>query len=187
MSASKEKIYRYGRGGSDPEHQRHQADIQALFAGHSRLRRMTERLPNGIRACTASDDPTLALILRRHAADMKARFAKGRAIRSWDPLFAALFEQREKIRVALFEREDGICAELTCDDPTLVPLILAHDATLHRFIQEGSARAEEAAATFCRSRVGCAARSKPAPAGHIHSPGARPPGAADERPPRSEP
>lgn len=144
MSESKEKIYRHGRGGSDPEHQAHQADIQALFAGHTRLRRVTEPLSNGIRACTTSDDPALAVILRRHAADMKARFAKGRAIRSWDPLFAELFEQREKIRVALFEREDGICAELTCDDPALVPLLLAHDATLHRFIQEGSTRAEDA-------------------------------------------
>lgn len=144
MNAPHEKIYRHGRGGSDPEHQAHQADIQALFAGHTRLRRVTEPLPNGIRTCTTSDDPALAVILRRHAADMKARFAKGRAIRSWDPLFAELFEQRENIRVELFEREDGVCAELTSDDPALVPLILAHDATLHRFIQEGSARAEDA-------------------------------------------
>lgn len=144
MSESKEKIYRHGRGGSDPEHQAHQTDIQALFAGHKSLRRVTEQLPNGIRACTTSDDRNLALILRRHAADMKARFAKGRAIRSWDPLFAELFEQRDNIRVELMEREDGVCAELTSDDPALVPLILAHDATLHRFIQEGSARAEDA-------------------------------------------
>lgn len=143
MNENKEKVYRYGRGGSDPEHQAHQADIQALFARHKSLRRVTEQLPNGIRACTTSEDANLALILRRHAADMKARFAKGRAIRSWDPLFAAIFEQRDTIRVELMEREDGVCAEITCDDPALVPLILAHDATLHRFIQEGSARAED--------------------------------------------
>jgi hypothetical protein len=143
MSETKEKIYRHGRGGSDPEHQAHQADIMALFAGHKSLRRVTERLPNGIRACTTSDDKNLALILRRHAADMKARFAKGRAIRSWDPLFAELFEQRDNIRVELVEREDGVCAELTCDDPALLPLIHAHDAALHRFIREGTARTEE--------------------------------------------
>lgn len=144
MIKTKGKIFRHGRGGSDAEHQAHQADIRALFAGHKSLRRVTEQLPNGIRACTTSDDRNLALILRRHAADMKARFAKGRAIRSWDPLFAELFEQRNNIRVELVEREDGVCAELTCADPALVPLILAHDATLHRFIQEGSASAEDA-------------------------------------------
>jgi len=75
VSEMKEKIFRHGRGGSDAEHQAHQADIKALFAGHKSLRRVTERLPNGIRACTTSNDHDLAQILRRHAADMKARFA----------------------------------------------------------------------------------------------------------------
>ncbi|MFZ5466188.1 MAG: hypothetical protein ACOZAI_02900 [Pseudomonadota bacterium] len=148
MIETKEKIYRHGRGGSDAEHQAHQADIKALFAGHKSLRRVTERLPNGIRACTASDDRNLAMILRRHAADMKARFAKSRAIRSWDPLFAELFEQRDNIRVELVEREDGVCAELTCDNPALLPLIHAHDAALHRFIREGTARTEESIPGF---------------------------------------
>ncbi|MEW6764471.1 MAG: hypothetical protein AB1344_01620 [Pseudomonadota bacterium] len=142
-----EKVYKHGRGGSDAEHQAHQADIMALFEGHKSLKRVTENLPNGIRICTTSDDPHLATILRRHATDMKARFAKGRAIRSWDPLFAMLFEQRENIRVALMEREDGLCAELTCDDPVLLPLIHAHDATLHKFIEYGASRSGEASAT----------------------------------------
>ncbi len=142
-----EKVYKHGRGGSDAEHQAHQADITALFEGHKSLKRVTENLPNGIRTCTTSDDPQLAMILRRHAADMKTRFAKGRAIRSWDPLFAMLFEQRENIRVALIEREDGLCAELTCDDPALQPLIHAHDATLHKFIEHGTSRSSEASAT----------------------------------------
>lgn len=143
MIETKDKIYRHGRGGSDAEHQAHQADIQALFDEHNALRRVTERLPNGIRSCTTSDDPRLAMILRRHAQDMKARFARGRAIRSWDPLFAMLYEQRENLRVELAIREDGICAELTCADPALLPLIHAHDAALHRFIAEGHASAEK--------------------------------------------
>ncbi|HET20273.1 MAG TPA: hypothetical protein ENO16_06660 [Chromatiales bacterium] len=143
MIETKGKIYRHGRGGSDAEHQAHQADIQALFDGHESLRRVSERLPNGIRTCTTSDDPGLAMILRRHAQDMKARFARGRAIRSWDPLFAMLYEQREKIRVEFTVREDGICAELTSDNPALLSLIHAHDAALHRFIAEGNASAEK--------------------------------------------
>lgn len=143
MSEAKEKVYRHGRGGSDAEHHAHQADIMALFEGHKALRRVTERLPNGIRSCTTSDDPQLVQILRRHAADMKARFGKGRAIRSWDSLFAALYEQRDRIRVELMAREDGLCAELTCDDPALLPLIHAHDATLHAFIEHGTSRSGE--------------------------------------------
>ncbi|HES76282.1 MAG TPA: hypothetical protein ENO09_04640 [bacterium] len=138
-----DKAYKFGRGGSDAEHQAHQADITLLLDGHSRLRRVTEHLPNGIRTCTTSDDPELAAILLRHAEDMKARFAKGRAIRSWDPLFAMLFEQRDTIHVELIAREDGLCAELTCTDPALIPLIHAHDEALMRFVAEGRTAASQ--------------------------------------------
>ena len=137
------KVYKYGRGGSDAEHQAHQADITQLLEGHTRLHRVTERLANGIRSCTTSDDPALAQILQRHAQDMKARFAKGRAIRSWDPLFAMLFEQRDTIHVELIERADGLCAELTCTDPALIPLIHAHDEAIMRFVAEGRTAAAQ--------------------------------------------
>jgi len=97
----KDKIYKHGHGGNDAEHQAHQADITALLEGHTSLKRETEHLPNGIRTCTTSDDPELARILLRHAEDMKARFTKGRAIRSWDPLF----EPPRILRRLLFPRE----------------------------------------------------------------------------------
>jgi hypothetical protein len=138
-----EKVYKHGRGGDDAEHQAHQADITLLLDGHEALKRVTEHLPNGIRTCTTSDDPALAAILLRHAEDMKARFANGRAIRSWDPLFAMLFEQRDTIHVELIEREDGLCAELTCDDPALIPLIHAHDEALMLFVAKGNAAASQ--------------------------------------------
>jgi len=139
----KDKIYKHGHGGSDAEHQAHQTDITALLEGHTSLKRVTEHLPNGIRTCTTSDDPELARILLRHAEDMNARFAKGRAIRSWDPLFAMLFEQRDTIHVELIAREDGLCAELTCTDPALIPLIHAHDEALMRFVAEGRTAASQ--------------------------------------------
>lgn len=140
---SEDKIYKHGRGGNDAEHQAHQADIQNLLDRHNSLRRVTEHLPNGIRTCTTSNDPALVRILQRHAQDMKARFAKGRAIRSWDPLFAMLFEQRDTIHVELIERADGLCAELTCTDPALIPLIHAHDEAIMRFVAEGRTAASQ--------------------------------------------
>ena len=140
---SEDKIYKHGRGGNDAEHQAHQADIQSLLDRHNSLRRVTEHLPNGIRTCTTSNDPALVHILQRHAQDMKARFAKGRAIRSWDPLFAMLFEQRDAIHVELIERADGLCAELTCTDLTLIPLIHAHDEAIMRFVAEGRTAASQ--------------------------------------------
>jgi len=140
---SADKTYKHGRGGNDAEHQAHQADIAALLDGHAALKRVTEHLPNGIRTCTTSKNPQLAAILVRHAQDMKARFAKGRAIRSWDPLFAMLFEQRDTIHVELIAREDGLCAELTCTDPALIPLIHAHDEALMQFVAQGRTAASK--------------------------------------------
>ncbi|MEW5839206.1 MAG: hypothetical protein AB1717_10295 [Pseudomonadota bacterium] len=151
---SEGKVYKHGRGGSDAEHQAHQADITLLLERHAQLKRVTEHLADGIRSCTTSADPELVVILQRHAGDMKARFGRGRAIRSWDPLFAMLFEQRDNIHVQLVMREDGICATLTCDDPALIPLIHAHDETLMRFVVEGrSAAAQESPVPVMVSQI----------------------------------
>ena len=54
-----------------------------------------------------------------------------------------LFEQRDNIHVKLMAREDGLCAELTCDDPALIPLIHAHDKALMLFVAEGRAAASQ--------------------------------------------
>ena len=54
-----------------------------------------------------------------------------------------LFEQRDTIHVELIARADGVCAELTCDDPALIPLIHAHDQALMQFVAEGRAAASK--------------------------------------------
>lgn len=91
--------YHFGRGGKDAEHQAHQADIQTLLSQHNQLERRIELLSNGFSAITTSDNPALVRVLQRHVYDMKARFAKGRAIRSWDAVYALLFAYRDQIQV----------------------------------------------------------------------------------------
>jgi hypothetical protein len=128
--------YRHGRG-SDEAHKRDQALFAELLQCHSQLKRETQRLENGIIARTTSDDPRLAKILQDHVIGMEQRFANGRAIRSWDPLFAALFEFREQIEMHYRAIENGVEATLTAQDPRLIELIHCHDLTLHQFVDYG--------------------------------------------------
>jgi len=45
--------------------------------------------------------------------------------------------------VELIARENGVCAELTCTDPALIPLIHAHDEALMQFVTAGRAAASK--------------------------------------------
>jgi len=128
--------YRHGHG-SDAEHLQDQALFSQLLKQHSQLTRQTQRLDNGIVARTTTTDPALVKVLRAHVDGMEKRFGKGRAIRSWDPLFAALFEYRDQITMTYAHCDNGVEARLTADDPKLIELIHCHDQTLHNFVERG--------------------------------------------------
>jgi len=68
---------------------------------------------------------------------MKKRYDGGRAVRSWDPLFVELFDNREAIDMRWELLEDGIRVSLTSDDPKVRDLIHLHDETLHAFVRLG--------------------------------------------------
>lgn len=138
---------RYRRGhGSDEEHRKDQALFKELLEKHKELHRTTEKLPNGIISRTTSDNPHLAKVLQDHVTSMEVRFGKGRAIRSWDPLFAALFDYKDEVKMEYFAIENGVEAHLTSDNPKVVELILCHDETLHKFVDYGYERSSEESA-----------------------------------------
>ncbi|ACX96874.1 hypothetical protein [Halothiobacillus neapolitanus] len=138
MSDSQEHthVYRHGRG-SDEAHRHDQALFQQLLRAHQQLHRHSVRLPNGIRVQTTSENPELVRVIQEHVEGMKHRFGMGRAIRSWDPLFSALFEYREQISMTYRNIDNGVEAELTAEDPKLIELIHCHDQTLHQFVERG--------------------------------------------------
>jgi len=134
--------WRHGHG-RDAEHMEHEQAIEALVDGHARIERQTEYFSWGLRARTTSVDPGLAAEIRRHTRRMAERFGKGRAIRSWDPLFAALFEQRERIHLRYEDLADGVLAELRAEAPEVVALIHAHGVTLERMVAQGRAQSAQ--------------------------------------------
>lgn len=136
MSGNHKRSYKHGHG-SDEQHRQDQALFSELLEKHSQLKRETVKLDNGIRSTTTADTPELGKIIQEHVIGMEKRFGMGRAIRSWDPLFAALFEYKDQISMSYRNVENGVEATLTSDDPKLVELIHAHDETLHGFVNRG--------------------------------------------------
>lgn len=130
------KGYRHGHG-SDKAHKQDQALFSHLLEHHNQIQRKTQKIDNGIIAFTLSDDLKLAKIIQQHVMGMEKRFEGGRAIRSWDPLFATLFEYKDQIQMCYEAVKNGVKATLTSDDPKLVELIHCHDQTLHGFVDEG--------------------------------------------------
>ncbi|MEA3405332.1 MAG: hypothetical protein U9R28_06285 [Pseudomonadota bacterium] len=128
--------YKLGRG-SDEQHLKDQALFKELLKEHDSLKRETVILENGIRSTTTAKTPELAKILQDHVIGMEKRFGMGRAIRSWDPLFVALFEYKDKIEMSYRNIENGVEATLITEDPKLIELIQCHDETLHGFVNEG--------------------------------------------------
>lgn len=137
-----QRQYRHGHG-SDAQHLADQALFGKLMAFHDQLERTTEVIPNGIRSRTTSANPDLAKTLQDHVVSMEKRFAGGRAIRSWDPLFAALFEYKDQIDMQYYNIKNGVEAVLTSDDPKVVELIQCHDQTLHNFVERGGEAGRE--------------------------------------------
>ena len=128
--------YRHGHG-SDEQHKKDQALFSKLLEEHQQLQRSTEQLPNGICSRTTSANPELVKVIQDHVQGMEKRFGMGRAIRSWDPLFAALFEYKDQIKMEYRNIDNGVEAILTSDDPKMVELIHCHDLTLHGFVDHG--------------------------------------------------
>ncbi|MBD3789422.1 MAG: hypothetical protein IE885_03470 [Campylobacterales bacterium] len=138
-SFRKEKVFKRGRGGGDPQHLEDEALFHELLKRHEEIERITTISDNGIEVKTiiTSGDLKLVKTLQDHALGMKKRFDSGRAIRSWDPLFIELFDHKDEIKLSAQMLENGIKVSLSSEDPRIRDLINRHDETLHAFIRYG--------------------------------------------------
>lgn len=134
---NQQKNYLFGRGGSDSEHQKHQADIGTLLDNHQQIERKVTLLDHGFSATTTSDNPEIARTLQVHVGDMKARFAKGRGIRSWDKVYALLFAYRDQINVDYQMLPNGVTSTVTTENSQLVEALHAHAHAVSGFVATG--------------------------------------------------
>jgi len=129
---------RGGRGmGPGGGHGPDMMGIHALFAQRDRIERTVTPIPGGVRTTTESDDPAVVAQLREHVSAMYARLEEGRPINARDPLFAALFENADKIAFKTENTAKGITVTETSDDPAVVELIRRHAEVVNQFIANG--------------------------------------------------
>ena len=122
-----------GRGMAD------MGTIHSLFAQSGTIRRTVKILPNGIEAITESSDPQTAVLLQEHVAAMKTRLERNQPIRQGDPLFAALFQNADKVEISVTATERGVQVVETSEDAYTVKLLQSHAQAVSDFIKNGMA------------------------------------------------
>lgn len=140
--------HQHGHGhGRSPEaaqrHQRDQAVFHELLRRHDAIRREVENTPNGIRTVTESDDPELAGLIKGHVHEMHRRLTEGFGLRHWDPAFAEIFAQKDKVRMEITETDRGVVIEEVSDDLNVVKLIQLHGVVVTNFVNSGGQAASQ--------------------------------------------
>jgi uncharacterized protein YdcH (DUF465 family) len=125
-------------------HKRDQAVFHELLRRHKTIRRTVENIEGGIRAVTGSDDPETAGLIRGHVHEMHRRLQEGFGLRHWDPAFAEIFAQKDKVHMQVTDTETGVVVEENSDDPNVALLIQVHGVVVTNFVNSGGKAASQA-------------------------------------------
>ena len=123
-------------GGHGPQDMK---TIHSLLNAHQQVTRTVTKLSNGIQTLTESDDAQVRAMVRQHVAAMYQRLANKRPIRGWDPLFAELFKQADKIKMVMVDTAKGVSVTETSADPWVAKLLHAHAEAVSEFVKDGNA------------------------------------------------
>ena len=111
--------------------------FQTLLGNHESIRREVKEIPNGIEATTESDNAEIAELIQDHVAAMKVRIEHGGRLRQWDPMFVAVFDHADKIRMEYEKTPKGMKVREVSDDPYVARLIQAHAKMVSGFAARG--------------------------------------------------
>jgi uncharacterized protein len=127
----------HGMTGPGGGHGTDMMGIHSLFASRDQIRRTVTPIQGGGRATTESDNPAVVTQLREHVQSMYARLKEKRPINARDPLFAALFENADKIHVKMEDTPKGITVTETSANPAVVRLVRRHADVVSLFLENG--------------------------------------------------
>jgi len=113
-----------------------------LLHDHASITRSVVYTPTGVDAVTESEDPEVAARIVDHATAMKARIDTGARVRVWDPVFAALFDRHDAVRLRVTPTEKGVRIVESSDDPGVVALLWSHASGLCDFVRLGGESAQ---------------------------------------------
>lgn len=119
-----------------------QADMQPvheMLAGHEKIKRSVENLPDGIRTVTESDDPQVAQALKAHVASMEQRLKDGRIFNLFSSTLPVLFDNKDKLRTTVEMTENGSIVTQTSADAEVVAALQAHAGEVDELARDGMA------------------------------------------------
>jgi uncharacterized protein len=111
--------------------------FEALLRDHRKIRREVTDLEDGVLTVTESDDPAVAARIVDHVTAMKLRMEEGRRIRQWDPIYVAMFDDAEKVRIDIEPTGKGVRVRETASDAKTVRLIKEHAKVVTGFVTRG--------------------------------------------------
>lgn len=134
------------QGAGADRHARHKHDqevFHSLLKQHAKISREVAEVAGGIEAVTRSSDAAVVALIQEHAAAMHRRMEEKFGLRHWDPAFAEIFAQADKVALKIEPLPDGVRIRETSDDPNVAVLIRAHGAVVSAFVREGAKAAAQ--------------------------------------------
>ena len=113
--------------------------IHELLDNHDLIRRTVEKLPDGIRTVTESDDPRIAKYIKDHVQGMGQRVRAGRemGLPMESPSLLAIYRNREKITTKVETTEKGAIVVQTSNDPAAVAALQEHAGEVSDLVRGG--------------------------------------------------
>jgi hypothetical protein len=126
-----------------------EAELRAMFDGHTKITRNVENLPNGIRTVTETSDPALRDQMVTHAIGMIDRVDQGRdpKVTIQSLTLDILFKNRALIVTEMEPTKTGIIVIQTSDDAETVAALQTHAAEVSDLAARGIVSAQEAMLT----------------------------------------
>jgi hypothetical protein len=113
--------------------------IHELLDNHDLIRRTVEKLPNGIRTVTESDDPRIARYIKDHVQRMGQRVRAGQemGLPMESPALLAIYRNRDKITTKVETTDKGAVVVQTSSDAAAVAVLQEHAGEVSNLVQGG--------------------------------------------------
>jgi hypothetical protein len=113
--------------------------IHELLDNHDLIRRTVEKLPDGIRTVTESDDPRIAKYIKDHVERMGQRVRAGQemGLPMESPALLAIYTNRDKITTKVETTAKGAIVVQTSRDPSAVVVLQEHAGEVSDLVRGG--------------------------------------------------
>jgi len=113
--------------------------IHELLDNHDLIKRTVEKLPDGIRTVTESDDPRIAKYIKDHVQRMGQRVRAGQEMNlpMESPALLAIYKNRDKITTKVEPTDKGAIVVQTSSDPATVAVLQEHAGEVSELVRGG--------------------------------------------------